>query len=82
MRKIFNRSMLVFFLVASVWNCHMIAEDLKHPEIWDQDWRHDPRIWLPALGEIAVLYAAFGAHIWRVERRDKRCSAPQRRSTK
>jgi hypothetical protein len=69
MSSFFTRMVLLFFLVAAVWDCRIIWYDLHHPEIWDQDWTHDPRWYMPVLAAIAAFGVWFIIHVWRWKRR-------------
>jgi len=39
----------LFFVVGTPWYIYLIYLDFCHPEIWDQDFSHDPRIYLPMM---------------------------------
>jgi hypothetical protein len=48
---------LAFILLSPLWYGWVIYQDLTHPEMWDQDPLHDPRIYLPMLAVGAVFVA-------------------------
>jgi hypothetical protein len=62
----------VFFLSFPVWYLPIIVNDLQHPEIWDGDWRHDPRIYLPMYAVLGILAALMAVYILYTEWRSRR----------
>ena len=54
---------ILFFLTAPFWYGYVIYSDLAHPEIWNEDWTHDPRIYLPVMAVVFPLIA----WVWRRE---------------
>jgi hypothetical protein len=69
MSNFLTRFVLLFCLVAVVWNCLSIWHDFHHPEIWEEyPWR-DPRRYMPWLALTAGIWAWAIIHIWRAERK-------------
>ena len=60
MKSIWFWLVLAFFVYAPFGYGPNIYADLTHPEIWDLDWRHDPRLYLPPLIVSLMLTAAIG----------------------
>lgn len=55
MNKVYRCVTALFFSVGLPWYGWVIYQDLCHPEIWDQDVLHDPRISLPLLAILLPL---------------------------
>jgi hypothetical protein len=62
---------ILFALSIPLWYVPVILADLAHPERWDEDWMHDPRIYLPMLAVVVVLGLVMAIHIYRTERRKR-----------
>jgi hypothetical protein len=63
---------ILFFVSIPVWYVPVILSDLAHPERWDGDWMHDPRVYLPMLAIVAVLGLLLALHMYWSERRKQR----------
>jgi hypothetical protein len=37
----------IFIIVAPFWTAYVVYYDFTHPELWGQDFTHDPRLYLP-----------------------------------
>jgi hypothetical protein len=52
-----NRFFAIFgvggMVVLPVWWVLVFVDDMSHPERWDRDWTHDPRLYVP-FGLVAV----------------------------
>lgn len=59
----------ILFLLTLPWYAWVLYHDLTHPEIWDQDWQHDPRIYLPFSLVVLVFCVAVMRKVLR-ERRE------------
>ena len=70
---IYVRRLLVILFFASlpVWYIPVIITDLMHSERWDEDWMHDPRIYLPMYAVVGVVGLFLAAHIYWTERRKR-----------
>ena len=49
---------ILICIVAPLWYGYVLCDDLAHPEIWDSDWMHDPRAYLPYTATLLVLVLA------------------------
>lgn len=59
---------ILFFASIPLWYVPAILRDLAHPERWDHDWLHDPRIYLPMLAVVVVLGLVMAIHVYWTER--------------
>jgi hypothetical protein len=71
MIQVWRALTILFFVSIPLWYIPVIITDLMHPELWDKDWMHDPRIYLPMLGVVGVLGLLMAAHISWTERRKR-----------
>jgi hypothetical protein len=62
---------ILFFISIPLWYVPLIVNDLAHPELWDKDWMHDPRIYLPGCAIVVALGLLLAAHIYWTERRKR-----------
>ena len=38
---------ILFFIMALPWFVYVLFDDLAHPERWERNWMHNPRIYMP-----------------------------------
>jgi hypothetical protein len=69
----FWRLLTLLFLVSipTYYVPLVIMQDLSHPELWEQDWMHDPRIYLPMLAGVVVMGLLMAMHVYWTERRKR-----------
>lgn len=58
MKNIQASILLLFLTVGPVWYGWVIHDDLTHPEIWDRDGLHDPRVYMPLFPAVTILSLA------------------------
>lgn len=57
MKRIYEFTTIVFLVVGTPWYGWLVYDDLMHPERWDADRLHDPRIYLPLMPCVIVFIA-------------------------
>jgi hypothetical protein len=67
--KRFFSWLLLLYLAVALWKAPSVAHDLRHPELWGEDWQRDPRLYLPMLGLVLAGHAWWAWDWWRWERR-------------
>jgi hypothetical protein len=74
---VYRLLVIVFIVSIPCWYVPVIVSDLNHPEKWDSDWMHDPRIygWMFAGGVLFCLLL-----LWRVIRHNRRLNEMVRRA--
>ena len=58
MKNIQASILLLFLTVGPVWYGWVIHDDLSHPELWDRDGLHDPRVYMPLFPAVTILSLA------------------------
>ena len=70
MNRIWIILAVLFVMVSPFWYMPVIIDDLRHPDIWNEDRTHDPRIYLPVLGCLVLFGVAWAGRRWQVHLRD------------
>ena len=68
---------VLFFTVGIAWYGYLMCCDFCHPEVWDQDFQRDPRIYLPVM---AVVFPLCGFCWWREVRKLRRLKMDLRKA--
>ena len=75
MKTFYGLVTVLFFVVGTPWYAYVIVDDFRHPELWDHDVMHDPRVYLPVLAVVLPLTGLmmwWEAHkLWRIEKQTR-----------
>lgn len=79
MKRIYEFVAITFWVVGTPWYGWLVIDDLLHPERWDADPLHDPRIYLPFM-LLTILFMAWC--VWDEVRTEKQFDRERARNAK